>query len=435
MRGCFLYIIFLFSVFAAVAGAEEKTVVTVSLDGTVNPFSAEFIKTGIEKADNEKASAVVIIIDTPGGLLTSTKDIVKDILNSPVPVVAYVSPSGATATSAGVFIFLAAHVTAMAPGTSIGAARPVTMQGKVEEGGAGEKIENFASSYIESIAEQRDRNKKWAVKAVTESSSVTWEYALKNNISDLTAESLSSLLEKIDGTAVKADGKKVSLSTAGAKILTHKMTARQRMGNILGSPDIAYLLLSLGSIGILMEIYNPGSIFPGVVGAIALILAFASLQILPFSYAGLGLVILGAGLMTAEVFMTSYGLLAIAGIVSLTAGGLLLFDPAQTGIGVGGKTLAATAGMFGILFAAVVFSMIRSPKIRYLGGDTHGEGREGTVVDWKDGRGIVLIGGEYWKAESGDPLSEGSEVVVRGKSRGMRLKVERFDRQSPGQKS
>ncbi|QMU56244.1 MAG: nodulation protein NfeD [Candidatus Mycalebacterium zealandia] len=412
------------------AGGETESrpeqVIVAPLKGTVNPFSADFIKTAIERGGREKAEAVIVIIDTPGGLLNSTKEIVQDILNSPVPVVAYISPSGATATSAGTFIFLAAHIAAMAPGTSVGAAHPVTMQGKAEEGKTGEKITNFASSYIDSIARQRKRNRKWAVKAVTESSSVTWEYAVKNNISDLTAPDMDTLLNKIDGMEVKAGGKTMKLATAGAKILTHKMTARQKMGNILGSPDIAYLLLSLGSIGILMEIYNPGSIFPGVVGAISLMLAFAALQVLPFNYAGLGLIMVGTGLMIAEVFMTSYGLLALAGLVSLIAGGTLLFDPAQTG-GVNEKTLATVGTAFVLIFGAVAISVARSQKTSVAGGEGQVAGMEGKVVDWNGGGGIVFIGGEYWKAESNTPLSKGERIIVEKKTKGLKVKVKRSD--------
>lgn len=421
---------------AAAGGHKDKknieiqpTVVVATLDGTINPFTADFVNTAIAKAGMTKSEAVVIVIDTPGGLLTSTQQIVKDILNSPVPVVVYVSPAGATATSAGAFIVLAGHIAAMAPGTSIGAAHPVTAEGKEQKGKAGEKIENFASSYIKSIAERRKRNAKWAVKAVTESSSVTWEYAVKKNIVDLAANDINSLLEKIDGTSVKTGDGERKLSTAGAKILTHRMTARQNFGNILGSPNIAYLLLSLGSLGILMEIYNPGSIFPGVVGVIALMLAFASLQMLPFSYAGLGLIAVGIGLMVAEVFMTSYGLLALGGIVSLLAGGVLLFDPVETG-GVGYETLASVGGAFIALFAFVVFSMMRSSKVSYLGADGNIEGSEGAVVDWSGNSGIVFVRGEYWKAESDTPLSKGSPVVVLGKESGLKIKVKPRDGKS-----
>ncbi len=402
----------------------QKTVVVATINGTINPFSEDFIKTAIDKADKKKAEAVVIIIDTPGGLLVSTKEIVKNILNSEVPVISYVAPSGASATSAGAFIVLASHVAAMAPGTSIGAAHPVTAKGKVREGKAGEKIENFASSYIKSIARQRNRNEKWAVKAVTESSSVTWEYAVRNNIADLTAPNIGELLEKVDGLSVKVrDGTK-KLSTSGAKIFTHRMTTRQKLGNILGSPNIAYLLLSLGSIGILMEIYNPGSVFPGVVGVISLIIAFTSLQMLPFNYAGLGLIATGSALMVLEIFMTSYGLLAIAGIISLLAGGILLFDTGQTGgLRVSYEILATVGATFGMFFAFVVYSIVRSSKISYLGGEGPTEGREGRVVDWHGSKGIVFVGGEYWKAESGDSLAKGKEVVVVGKEKGLKIKV------------
>ena len=276
-------------------------------------------------------------MDTPGGLLNSTKDIVKMLLNSEIPVIVYVYPKGATATSAGVFITLSAHVAAMSPGTSIGAAHPVMLgrgqkgPGKSEEKDdkssdvMDEKIENFASSFIESIAQERGRNAKWAVESVRKSASVTADEALSKKVVDIISPDIPTLLSEIDGRDVKVGGKSVRLETAGAHTQRLEMSLRQKVVNVLSTPDIAFLLLSLGSLGIFLEFYNPGMIFPGVAGLISLLVGFVSLQILPFNYAGLILLFLAMVLLISEAYVTSYGLLSLAALACLVFGGTPAF--------------------------------------------------------------------------------------------------------------
>ena len=266
-------------------------IVEIEINGSINPSTVDYIKTGLTEARARNAAALLILLDTPGGLLNSTKDIVKVLLNSEVPVIVYVYPRGATATSAGVFITLSAHVAAMSPGTSIGAAHPVMLGRGQQRGPApgkpeekkddkssdvmNEKIENFASSFMESIAKERGRNAEWAVDSVRKSVSVTADEALKKNVIDIISPDIPSLLSEIDGKEIKASGQSVRLETAGAKTERLEMSLRQKVVNILSTPDIAFLLLSLGSLGIFLEFYNPGLIFPGVAGLIALLIGLS----------------------------------------------------------------------------------------------------------------------------------------------------------------
>src|SRR3989337_1545203 len=291
----------------------DKKILFVKLGEKLSPATLDYIRTGIEHAEKNSAEALIILLDTPGGLLASTKEIVKLILNSPVPVVIYVSPSGATATSAGVFITLSANIAAMAEGTSIGAAHPVM----ISPGGGGgqgdtdkedserkkfsEKVENFASSFIESIAQKRKRNAKWAIEAVRNSASITETEALNKNVIDLISPDLTDLISKINGRQVDIPSGKKVLNTKGALVERLDMNVKQKLIDTLSTPDIAFLLISLGSLGLLIEFYNPGLIFPGVAGAICLLLGLVSLQILPFNYAGLALLILSIILFASEI--------------------------------------------------------------------------------------------------------------------------------------
>jgi len=314
----------------------DKKIILIEIDGTINPATLDYIRTGIEHAEKNSAEALVILLDTPGGLLASTKET--------VPVVIYVSPSGATATSAGVFITLSANIAAMAEGTSIGAAHPVM----ISPGGGGgqgdtdkedserkkfsEKVENFASSFIESIAQKRKRNAKWAIEAVRNSASITETEALNKNVIDLISPDLTDLISKINGRQVDIPSGKKVLNTKGALVERLDMNVKQKLIDTLSTPDIAFLLISLGSLGLLIEFYNPGLIFPGVAGAICLLLGLVSLQILPFNYAGLALLILSIILFASEIYVTSYGLLSIGGITSFILGALLLFDTPESDV-------------------------------------------------------------------------------------------------------
>ncbi|MGH7770301.1 MAG: NfeD family protein, partial [Candidatus Binatia bacterium] len=298
---------------AQVKSSSEAVVDHISIDGTINPAVHDFIRESIARARARGSRALVIQLDTPGGLLESTQSIVKDLLGSPVPVIVYVAPSGAGAASAGTFITLAAHVAAMAPGTNIGAAHPVAGSGQEIKGVMGEKIENFTASFAETIAQKRGRNAEWAIQAVRKSVSVTEKEALKKNVIDIVANNLEDLLRQADGKKVDVDGKEVALAVKDARVERFEMSLKQKILDRLAHPNIAYLLMMAGILGLYMEFSHPGVIFPGVAGAICLLLAFISLQILPINYGGLVLMILGISLLIAEAFLPSFGVLGVGG--------------------------------------------------------------------------------------------------------------------------
>ena len=419
---------------------QAGTIVEIEINGSINPSTVDYIKTALIEARAQNAKALLILMDTPGGLLNSTKDIVKELLNSDVPVIVYVYPRGATATSAGVFITLSAHVAAMSPGTSIGAAHPVMLGGSQRGPGKtedkkddkssdvmNEKIENFASSFIESIAEERGRNAKWAVDSVRKSVSVTADEALKKKVIDIISPDIPTLLSEIDGKEVKLSGKSARLETAGAKTQRLEMSLRQKVVNILSTPDIAFLLLSLGSLGIFLEFYNPGLIFPGVAGLIALLIGFVSLQILPFNYAGLILLFVAMALLISEVYVTSYGLLSLAALGCLVFGGLLLFDTPDSDLRVSKGTIAAVAIAIGLISVFIVYLGVKSFKVPVQGGFEGMVGQKGEVVSWSQKSGKVYIGGEYWEATAEREFSPGEKIKVTESMGDLVVKVSSYD--------
>lgn len=429
-----------FSVTEGEASPQAGEIVEIEINGSINPSTVDYIKTALLEARARDARALLILMDTPGGLLSSTKDIVKIILNSEVPVIVYVYPRGATATSAGVFITLSAHVAAMSPGTSIGAAHPVMLgrgqkgPGKTEEKKddkssdvMSEKIENFASSFIESIAKERGRNAKWAVESVRKSASVTADEALKKKVVDIISPDIPSLLSEIDGKEVKVGGKSTRLETAGARTERLEMSLRQKVVNILSTPDIAFLLLSLGSLGIFLEFYNPGMIFPGVAGLISLLVGFVSLQILPFNYAGLILLFVATALLISEVYVTSYGLLSLASLGCLVFGGLLLFDTPDSDLRVSKGTIAAVAASIGLLSAFIVYLGISSFRGSVHGGFEGMVGQKGEVVSWSQRSGKVYIGGEYWEATGEREFSPGEKIKVTESTGDLTVKVSAYE--------
>ena len=415
-------------------------IVEIEINGSINPSTVDYIKTALLEARAQDARALLILMDTPGGLLSSTKDIVKMLLNSEVPVIVYVYPRGATATSAGVFITLSAHVAAMSPGTSIGAAHPVMLgrgqkgPGKPEEKKDDkssdvmeEKIENFASSFIESIAQERGRNAKWAVESVRKSVSVTADEALSKKVVDIISPDIPTLLSEIDGRDVKVNDRSVRLETAGATTQRLEMSLRQKVVNVLSTPDIAFLLLSLGSLGIFLEFYNPGMIFPGVAGLISLLVGFVSLQILPFNYAGLILLFLAMALLISEVYVTSYGLLSLAALGCLVFGGLLLFDTPDSNLGVSKGTIAAVAITIGLLSVFIVYLGIDSFRVPVQGGFEGMLGQKGEVISWSQKSGKVFIGGEYWEATGEREFSPGEKIKVTESTGELTIKVAAYE--------
>ncbi|MXW22813.1 MAG: nodulation protein NfeD [Candidatus Dadabacteria bacterium] len=428
-----------FSVADGEASPQAGEIIEIEINGSINPSTVDYIKTALLEARAQNARALLILMDTPGGLLNSTKDIVKELLNSEIPVIVYVYPRGATATSAGVFITLSAHVAAMSPGTSIGAAHPVMLgrgqkgPGKQEEKNdkssdvMNEKIENFASSFIESIAKERGRNAKWAVDSVRKSVSVTADEALKKKVIDIISPDIPSLLSEIDGKEVKLSGKSARLETAGAKTQRLEMSLRQKVVNILSTPDIAFLLLSLGTLGIFLEFYNPGMIFPGVAGLIALLIGFVSLQILPFNYAGLILLFVAMALLISEVYVTSYGLLSLAALACLVFGGLLLFDTPDSDLRVSKGTIAAVAISIGLLSVFIVYLGVKSFKVPVQGGFEGMVGQKGEVVSWSQKSGKVYIGGEYWEATGEREFSPGEKIKVTESRGDLAVKISAYE--------
>ena len=429
-----------------------SVMVVLTVDGTINPAVVDYLRDGLREAAERGAELMVVELDTPGGLLTSTQDIVKLLLNSSVPVAVYVSPSGATAASAGVFITLAANIAAMADGTSIGAAHPVVIgpQGRSpfapgkggekeaehesKDGGGreaeqimGEKIENFAASFMKGIAEKRKRNVEWALEAVRKSASITAREALEKGVVDLVVPDLATLLERVDGKEVEVDGRTVQLRTRGALVERLEMNTKQKLVDLLSNPNIAFLLLSLGSLGLTMEVLKPGMVFPGVFGAICFITGCVSLQILPFNYAGLALLILALALFVAEIYVTSYGLLTLGGLVSFILGGLLLFRTPEADLRVGWDMLLSSAAAVGLFFAFVAYFLFRAQRLEPATGLESLVGQRGSAITDIAGTGKVFVSGEYWDAVSGDTINEGDEVVVVGMEHGMRLRVRKAE--------
>ncbi len=395
----------------ASAGMADEVVVA-SYEGVINPVAAEYLHDALASAQEGGAQALIIRLDTPGGLDTSMRLIIKDITGATIPVVAYVSPSGGRAASAGVFITMAAHIAAMAPGTNIGAAHPVAMGGGEMDKTMKEKVENDSVAYIKSIAEQRGRNVAWAEDAVRKSVAVTEREALKLKIIDLVAEDLPALLKQLDGrTAILQAGPAV-LHTGGATVREFPMGVRLELLKVLSDPNIAYLLMAIGTIGILAELYNPGAILPGIVGAISLILAFYSFQSLPVNYAGVLLVILGIVFFILEATVTSYGLLAIGGIISMVLGSLML-------IKTDAEFLQLSWGMIVpvVAFAAICTLLIVGMAVRAMRRQptTGSEGMVGTIGVAKTPltpRGQLSIHGELWEAISEQPLQPGEQAEV-----------------------
>lgn len=404
--------------------AAASRVDVIKLTGPIGPVSVQHVSAAIERAEDDRAECLVIMLDTPGGLLESTQMIIKDMLASNVAVVVYVAPSGAGAGSAGVFITMSAHVAAMAPGTSIGAASPVGVGGAVADSTMQEKIENFSVSYIRSIAEKHGRNADWAEQAVRKAEALTDREALEQNVVDLNVATLDSLLVRIDGTVVEVrEGSRV-LRTKDAEVQIREMSWHHRVLNVISNPNIAYLLMMLGFYGLIYEFINPGAIFPGVVGGMCVIIGLFALQTLPINYAGLLLLMLGLGLFVTELFVASGGLLTLGGAVAFTIGSMMLIDSPYPFLRISLYAIipAVIATAAFVLFA--VGYGLKAQKRRATTGDQGliGEtGRARTAVD--AGSGKVFVHGEYWFATSNAPIEPGAPVRVVGVD-GLRLRVE-----------
>ncbi len=389
-------------------------VVWVPLDDVIATISASYIVDGIEEAEDTNAAAVVIELDTPGGLDSAMRRIIKKILASRVPVCVYVAPNGARAASAGVYISYSAHVAAMAPGTNLGAATPVNMGGQMDSTMA-HKVTNDAVAYIQGLARLRDRNEEWAVRAVREAVSLTAEDAVEQHVVDFIATGPRELLEKMDGRVVSVPGDSTYvIRTAGASITEYDMSLRYQILSILNNPNVAYMLLLLGFYGLFFELSSPGTIFPGVMGAICLILGLFALQGLSVNYAGLLLIVLGVILFFLETQVASHGILSIGGTVSLLAGSLLLIDAPQPYLRVSLKVIIPAVLITAAFFIFAVSMALRAQRRKVVTGKEGLVGSVGQARTDLSPTGTVFVAGEHWTAvsASGEAIPAGAEVEV-----------------------
>ncbi|RLA95961.1 MAG: nodulation protein NfeD [Deltaproteobacteria bacterium] len=420
----FLLILVFFSPALVFGGGDHINVINVS--DSINPGTAEFIEKAIKKSETDGAACLVIKLDTPGGLVTSMKRIVKAILNSEVPVVVYVAPSGAQAASAGTMITLAAHIAAMAPGTNIGAAHPVGPSGKDVEKTMSEKIVNDLVAFTKSIAAQRKRNLKWVEKAIRKSESITASEALKLKVIDIVAKDMDELIKKIDGRKVKLIDKTVVLKVKELPLVTIEETFRDKILRTLSNPNIAYILMMIGLAGLYFELAHPGAILPGVIGGIALILAFFAFQTLPVNYAGFLLIALAIIFFILEIKVTSYGMLSIAGVVSLILGSLMIFPGKQDYLRISYQVLVPTVIAVSLFFVTVASLAFKAQIAKPRTGTAGLIGEVGEVMEVRGDRLKVFVHGEIWNAESSEPVNVGEMVKVVGVEN-LKLRIQRVD--------
>jgi len=408
---------------AAPVAAEPTPVSLIHIDGVINPVTMRLVELAIDRAQAQRSQALIIELDTPGGLERSMRGIVQRMLNAELPVIVYVAPTGARAASAGVFITMAAHVAAMAPATNIGAAHPVALSGGVDKESM-KKIENDAAAFIRTVALERGRNADWAEKAVRQSVSITEREAVQLKVVDLIAASVPELLDKIDGRTVKTIKGPRTLATRGAPVKPIEVGFRDRVLNVITDPNVAYILMMLGTIGLLAELYNPGAIFPGVIGAISIILAFFAFQSLPINYAGLLLILLGLVLLIAEIKFVSHGVLAIGGVVAMGLGSLMLFDaPEASGLRISWGVIIATVGTTAGLFLFVITAGVRAFARRPLLGVSGLVGETAVARGPLAPEGQVAVHGEIWRAVAEGGSVEDGAVVRVVDVQGLTLKV------------
>ncbi len=411
IKYCFILLIGLFLAVLAPEAAGMDQIVVIPASGAISPGMADFIERGIQKASDDGASCVIIEMDTPGGLAESMRNIVMAIYASRVPVVVYVAPPGARAASAGVMITMAADIAAMAPGTNIGAAHPVGAGGKAIDGTMAQKITNDMVAQIKSIAEKRGRNKEWAEKAVRESVSITETEALQKNVIDMIARDRDDLIRQLNGR--KVDGKgTLKLDQLPLKIL--KESLRTRILKIISDPNIAYILMMIGLAGLYFELSHPGAVFPGVVGGIAIVLAFFAFQTLPVNTAGILLILLALIFFIMEMKITSFGMLSVAGVASLVLGSVMLFEENGSGPALSWQVITTTVTLISLFFIGVAGLVFRAQVSRPRTGAEGLVGEIGVVRDDLNPRGRILLHGELWTAVSGQTVPKDARVRVTG---------------------
>lgn len=409
---------------AASAAKGPGEVFHLRIKSIIHPVAAEFVAEGLKEADAAGAAAVVLELDTPGGLLTSTREITTAMLGARTPVIVWVAPSGAQAASAGFFVLMAADVAAMAPGTNTGAAHPVGGEGEDIPGVMGEKVEQDAAATIRSLAARHGRNAALAEEAVVKSRSFTPQEALAAKLIEVVAPTLPRLLAAVDGREVMRGESRVRLRTKGASVRALEMNTFQRVLSALAHPNLAYLLLTLGALGIYFELMHPGSVLPGVVGAICLLLAFFALSVLPVDYAGLGLILLALLMFIAEIKVTSYGLLTVGGIVALVLGSLMLFDSPEPALRVSRDVIASLTVFAALIVGFLAYMALRVFKQQVRTGAEGLVHEQGTARSPLAPRGKVFVHGEIWQAVADEPVAAGEPIEVVAVD-GLTLKVRR----------
>ncbi|MCC6866214.1 MAG: nodulation protein NfeD [Ignavibacteria bacterium] len=398
--------------------AQNPTVYVIKVDGSINPAVSDFIHQSIQEASNKNAECLIIQLNTPGGLLKSTRYIVSDILTAPVPVIVYVFPGGSQSASAGVFITLASHIAVMAPGTNIGASHPVSGDGSKMDSTMSQKVTNDAAAFIRSISEKRKRNVKWSEDAVRNSVSITESEALKDSVIDLVANDMNDLLAKINGREVETSNGKKILNTKNATIVVYEENWFHKILGFISDPNIAYILMMLGVWGIILEFYHPGAILPGVVGAICILLGLYGLHTLPVNYAGAGLILLAIILFIAEIKVTSYGMLTVAGVISMFFGSMMLINPSspfEETVHISLSVVITSVLIIAGLFSLLAWLVLKAHKRKPMTGESGMLGEIGEVfIDIIDGSGTVKVMGEMWNAVSSQNLTKGEKVKVVG---------------------